>query len=240
MFSVTLLNMLHLEFQNEIRNTPPRPYYALSLRRRGDTGIVFGDAVYHCGDHSLALFPPDQPYRRETVLDDMIVFHFTSSVPLKLPFLCEGFNYARLRSYFEDAYRAFCGGTACDLCEAQSILYRVLAELLRANEADVPPLQKKIAACFRQHFTDPDFTVSAAAGALYFSENYLRRLCQRYFQTSPSRYLFTLRMERARELLCSGYYSVHTAALMCGYRDAKNFSTAFRKHFGYTPSSLTE
>jgi transcriptional regulator GlxA family with amidase domain len=43
-------------------------------------------------------------------------------------------------------------------------------------------------------------------------------------------------MERAKSLLNAGYDPVSSVAEKVGFRDAKNFATAFKKQFGYPPS----
>ncbi|RUA22587.1 AraC family transcriptional regulator [Billgrantia gudaonensis] len=58
-----------------------------------------------------------------------------------------------------------------------------------------------------------------------------RRACSIVFG-----YLQECRLSKARQLPRRGY-SVQQTAHLCGYRHATNFATAFRRRFGYPPSS---
>jgi AraC-like DNA-binding protein len=58
----------------------------------------------------------------------------------------------------------------------------------------------------------------------------------RLFGVSASEYLRTSRLKSAREALLHQGLSVTEAAYAVGYANPANFSTAFRRHFGYMPS----
>ena len=53
---------------------------------------------------------------------------------------------------------------------------------------------------------------------------------------TPSSFLLTLRMEKARVLLESGKYLVADIPVMIGIKDDKYFRTVYKKYFGITPS----
>ena len=55
---------------------------------------------------------------------------------------------------------------------------------------------------------------------------------------SPMKHLTALRMRRADAMLRTGAYEVQAVAGLVGYSDAFAFSTAFRRHFGISPSMV--
>ena len=59
----------------------------------------------------------------------------------------------------------------------------------------------------------------------------------RLYGVSASEFLRTSRLKSAREALLHQGLSVTEAAYAVGYGNPANFSTAFRRHFGYAPSS---
>ena len=59
----------------------------------------------------------------------------------------------------------------------------------------------------------------------------------RLYGVGASEYLRTSRLKSAREALLHQGLSVTEAAYAVGYGNPANFSTAFRRHFGYAPSS---
>ena len=123
--------------------------------------------------------------------------------------------------------------------ELFSVLYSLLARLLRpseegvhaADEIIVPAIEAALAG-----YRDPDFSCTDMARAARISEPYLRRLFVRHTGLSPFRYLTRIRMEQAALLIRAGR-TVGETALSVGYGDVYQFSRAYRKHFGYAPSS---
>ncbi|TDB01853.1 helix-turn-helix transcriptional regulator [Halomonas marinisediminis] len=67
----------------------------------------------------------------------------------------------------------------------------------------------------------------------------LRRKFRAAYGHSVFDYLRECRLALAHDYLEQGF-SVQQAAHFCGYRHASNFATAFRRRFGYPPSSLHE
>lgn len=54
---------------------------------------------------------------------------------------------------------------------------------------------------------------------------------------TPHKYLLLIRMEKAKELLSAGQYSVAETAMLCGYESIANFSTTFKNSVGLSPVS---
>lgn len=68
------------------------------------------------------------------------------------------------------------------------------------------------------------------------SETYFRKLFNSLLGTQPIRYINELKIERAKELLLSGRYSVLQTAESCGFSDISLFSREFKKSVGVAPS----
>ncbi|MFV0337293.1 MAG: helix-turn-helix domain-containing protein [Chthoniobacterales bacterium] len=64
---------------------------------------------------------------------------------------------------------------------------------------------------------------------------YLSRIFSKETGMTISRYLRTLRLERAAELLRTGRYNVTEAAMAVGYSSLSHFSKAFTTHYGRCP-----
>lgn len=80
-----------------------------------------------------------------------------------------------------------------------------------------------------------DHSVSELARLCGLSETHFRRLWHRIFGVTPTAYLRSRRLARARDLLLSGLYSVSEAARESGFDDANYFSRVFRKEVGTSP-----
>ncbi|MFY0992189.1 helix-turn-helix transcriptional regulator [Halomonas sp. C05BenzN] len=82
-----------------------------------------------------------------------------------------------------------------------------------------------------------DHRLATLAELAAMSPASLRRKFRAAYGRSVFDYLRESRLSLAHDYLRRGY-SVQQAAHFSGYRHASNFATAFRRHFGYPPSSL--
>lgn len=67
---------------------------------------------------------------------------------------------------------------------------------------------------------------------------YLKKGFKDIFGQTILGYVTACRMEHARELLEIGWGNVNEVAFLLGYNDATNFTAAFKKYHGLTPSQL--
>ena len=74
------------------------------------------------------------------------------------------------------------------------------------------------------------------AGAVQLSRSSLQRLFKTFHGVSAFEYLRRRNLELARAALDGQGLSVKEAAYLAGYTSAANFSTAYRRHFGESPS----
>lgn len=81
-------------------------------------------------------------------------------------------------------------------------------------------------------------TIAQLARRAGINECYLKTLFRERTGQGVAGYLRKLRMERARDLLRSGQYSVQQVAALCGYAHSGKFTEAFRKIHGVTPSRV--
>ena len=79
-------------------------------------------------------------------------------------------------------------------------------------------------------------TVAAEIAKTGFVADYFRRCFQREMGQTPTQYLISLRMERAKQLLRDPkHFTVEAIAHSCGFAAALYFSTCFKKHVGCSP-----
>ena len=80
-----------------------------------------------------------------------------------------------------------------------------------------------------------DVTLDELSAVAHLSKyHFLRQFSVSVGQT-PHRYLTSLRLERASELLRTTDRPVHSVATACGYASASRFGAAFARRFGETP-----
>jgi AraC-like DNA-binding protein len=124
---------------------------------------------------------------------------------------------------------------------ATEILARTMVALRAGDGLGAPPGEKQmrlqsvrnlIRADLRHPWTIAELARHAGLSRRSFNVQFLR-----LYGVSAADYLRTSRLVAAREALLHQGMSVTEAAYTVGYGNPANFSTAFRKHFGYVPSS---
>lgn len=73
------------------------------------------------------------------------------------------------------------------------------------------------------------------AETVSLSTRQLERLFRKYLNSTPRKYYFGLRMQRARILLRQTSMSVLDVALACGFVSASHFAKCYREFFGHSP-----
>lgn len=80
-----------------------------------------------------------------------------------------------------------------------------------------------------EYYTSINNSVDQLAKRCSISGAYLRRLFHKRFNLSPQRYISTLRLQYAKELLGSGYYTVCEVSEICGFQNVYYFSSFTHK-----------
>lgn len=81
-------------------------------------------------------------------------------------------------------------------------------------------------------------TISALAQRVGMNECYLKQQFKQHTGKTVASFIRELRMQEAMRLLLDEHKSVQETAWYVGYRDPSNFSKAFAKFYGMTPSQL--
>lgn len=142
------------------------------------------------------------------------------------------------RRIWEKRILSLCGGAKRSAREIAVECYSLLDELLQpAPENGIPPelaeIQRKICGNL-----DKPLPLNALAKEAGMSLSAMNRLFREYLKMPPHRYIREQRMRAAEEMLRLNALSVKETAAAAGYENALNFSTEFRKFYGYPPSAV--
>ena len=88
---------------------------------------------------------------------------------------------------------------------------------------------------FLQREYRTDITGELLQEKFHYHFDYLNRQFKVWTGKSIFHYLKEVRMERAKTLLETGYYTVEEVATQCGFQDSFYFSKVFKKQTGVTP-----
>ena len=86
-----------------------------------------------------------------------------------------------------------------------------------------------------EHMSDEGFSIDMLAADLNISRSMLYRKLQSITGQSPVKFIRTIRMKRAAQLLEVTSYNVSEISLMVGFSDQRYFSTCFRQQYGMSP-----
>ena len=91
-----------------------------------------------------------------------------------------------------------------------------------------------------EHMSDEEFSMDALAGELNISRSMLYRRLSLLTGQSPVKFVRTVRLKRAAQLLAATSHNVTEISTMVGFSDQRYFSTCFRQQFGMTPKEWAQ
>ena len=122
--------------------------------------------------------------------------------------------------------------------------YSIILALMQAESDRYLPTEKKqkmaaaityISQNYHKRITNDELAAITGLSTVYF-----RKLFTDILGVSPIVYTHNLRIEKAKELLRSDYGSLSDIALSLGYSSLYDFSRAFKKHTGTSPSKYSK
>lgn len=91
----------------------------------------------------------------------------------------------------------------------------------------------------QSHLSQP-LTIEEIAKKIGINQTKLKMGFKQLYGTTVFGYLQQLRMNQAKNFLLDTTASIEEISIKCGYINTSNFSNAFKKHLGYTPSALRQ
>lgn len=103
------------------------------------------------------------------------------------------------------------------------------------EQAEEPGIITQVSAYIREHFFDPELSISAIAEAFEMPMARLSLAFKDKMNMSPLEYLTLLRVEQSKALLRATELSIKDIATKVGYYDASSFIRRFKQMTGVTP-----
>jgi AraC family transcriptional regulator len=128
---------------------------------------------------------------------------------------------------------------------SENWITQVLAYLSRVSDSSPIPDKyrggltaanmRRVEEYIRSHLVEPTRVVDLAE-VVGLSPRHFMRAFRQSFQETPIQFILNLRVEEAKGRLASTGEPITEIALACGFGDAQQFSTTFRKLVGASPS----
>ncbi|MBQ2891056.1 MAG: helix-turn-helix transcriptional regulator [Clostridia bacterium] len=138
--------------------------------------------------------------------------------------------YKKYKTFSEDSF-----------AECMSLLYTIYGIILRTQSKDhkKQSVEGKIGEAkeyIDTHFTDVAISVTALAEQTGMSEVYFRKLFKKQYNVSPSQYIISVRIKKAKQLLNYSFLTLEKCALQSGFSSVQYFCRVFKTITGITPS----
>jgi signal transduction histidine kinase/DNA-binding response OmpR family regulator len=101
-------------------------------------------------------------------------------------------------------------------------------------------LEERLRALIEENLTETDFNPDALAAAAGLSYKQLYRRLASELDSTPSRFIRTVRVERAADLLKDGAGNITEIAYSVGFNSLSYFHRCFQERFGLAPSAVTQ
>ena len=203
-----------------------------------DDGLEFtvrqGDILYMAHNAVYSVSFPTQSF--QILFCD---FEFDSPVP-KQSAVNTPKNTLHAKTLFEKLLHVYTAPTQTAFHDSMALFYQIYGLIHTAsNQEYIAPSSKarvaEIKAYIDEHYKDPALCVEALSEQAQMSQVYLRKLFRSQYGISPSQYITSVRLKKAKELMRSPFLTLEAIALESGFSSPQYFCRVFKKETGTTP-----
>ncbi|MDF2723197.1 MAG: AraC family transcriptional regulator [Paenibacillus sp.] len=234
------------------------PKYEIHVVVAGQCSFVFDSGVSPCSAGTVVVIPPHLQHKALSAPDTEVhTISFTFSLesaengphgslestflPMTAPaFLDDSFGgISRLMSIRSELtqreigyYEKICGELLCLLSDIARCIGHESRPALQPEENLVEQIEAHIASSYTASLG----SCQALADSLHLSARQLRRICAKDFNKPLRKLMLQTRMEIAAHRLKHTRIPMGQLAEQLGYSSLSSFSSAYKRHFGHSPS----
>lgn len=225
-----------------------RPSHGIAFNLKGEKQYVFDNGkVFTVKENDFIYLPKNSNYEVDDIEkgDTYCINFLTLNDTQYSPFVMHATNVDKILNSYKTAEKAWTrakeGREYCVIGE----LYKILYEMKKADSLPYLPEKRQAILQPAIDYIHKNYT-SELISAQYLSElcsvsyDYFRRLFEKFYGTSPIKYINALKIKRAKELLQSNLYSVSEVAYASGFSDLSHFSRFFKENVGVSPAEYSE
>lgn len=220
----------------------PKGFYTLALVIDGECDYIFEKQTLRAKTGDIVFLDNYTPFRQITLKDFYVyVINFLSEGGLvKEPKIIKPVGFDKYLSMFKEAAIAFEQRKPGYILMTKSIIYRILSNI-KADCSITNRLHTKsdkivfFKEYIEKNLTNSQLSVEEIAREMNISTTYLRKIFVESVGASPLKYIKTLRINRAGDILSTTNASVKEAAMKCGFHDVSYFCKEFKKIMGTSP-----
>lgn len=240
--NIKVLTVLKLSWDYSDAEAAPRKFHAISFRVKGNAHYKLSGSEVHSTSGDVLFVPEDVGYHIKAEEEELYVIHFEMK-DLKQDEL-EVFHiadYYKAKGLFVACYEEWNKKEPGYYFKVMSILFHILELMSTSSTSKFSdpnyPKIKPAVDYIHAHFKETSISVPTLCRLVNMSDTYLRKLFLRFYGTTPIKYINSLRISYAKELIESGYYNIEQIASETGFEDSKYFSTVFKNFTGCSPAT---
>ena len=216
-----------------------RASHGLAIFLGGERTFYFNEKKFKVTKNTIVYFPKGSNYtiKEETPFDCYAINFQMSDDAVFEPFC---FKIKNLNSYlesFKNSQKIWLkkapGYSSKVKSELYNIIYNMQSEYVipYSNSSVIQPAIDYI----HSNYFKENINILHLASLCNISVVHLRNCFIKTFAKPPIKYINSLKLTRAKELLESGMYTVSDVCFLSGYNDESYFSREFKKHFKNSP-----
>ena len=221
-------------------------HHELIYNFSGRSTVYFNDKILKSEPNSIRYLPlgPCEKYIVDKVEHgECIDICFSSNIPLSDSAFITPVKNEKIAGLFKKIFSLWVAKSEEYYLECVSLLYKIIAEMRKTNY--LPDLQfQKINPAIEyiqnNFWSSKAITAEKLTQLCGISYAYIKRLFDLKFKISPKKYIISLKMNYACELLRHDGYSISQIADACGYSDLYTFSHQFKTTLGISPSAFRQ
>ncbi|MBQ7035803.1 MAG: helix-turn-helix transcriptional regulator [Clostridia bacterium] len=234
--AISVTDVLNYHQKREKIFVPARNYSAISLRLKTPGKYLCKNKTISFEPGSICIIPEGVAYERNNLEEDILVIHFQM-----LNYAMEEIQVFKVpepekyKNFFTKALTLKYENEVGSTYRITAVVYEILSELTRDVGFTANPNDNRIiesAEYMRQNFWNPQLSIEDLAKQTCVSSAYYRREFHRIYGTSPKEYLDTLRIQYAKSLLETNYFSQKEIAARCGFSEVGYFRSVFKRKMG--------
>ncbi len=218
--------------------------HGLALFLGGERTFCFDEKKFKVTKNTIVYFPKGSNYTiKEKVASDCYAINF--QMPDNMKFEPFAFKVKNLNTYLESFKNSqkiwdkkATGHFSKVKAELYNIIYNMQSEYVipYGNSSVIQPAIDYI----HSNYYKENISVVHLASLCNISVVHLRNCFMKAFAVSPVKYINSLKLTRAKELLESGLYTVGDVCFLSGYHDESYFSREFKKVFKTSPKEYAK
>lgn len=236
------------------------PYYELTYVDRGTLSTEIDGSAFELKERELILYGPGQFHQQSikegnscsyvTILFDLDQNMSDFGFLLNKVFPYNKKLHMLMKNFVSESSSAIPYMDSLLLCLLQETIIRLLQSEFMPAESDKKPVTEA-----RQHYHDElleriltyiDDTIYEPISVADVCQNFsmsrssLQILFNENLNQSPKKYISELKLEKSRQLISEGRYTISEIALMLGFNSIHYFSRAFTQKYHMAPSEYSK